>query len=106
MDGPTHQNHQEVTPPDSESEFVAQQDFPIRVQEFIEEIGNNFPLPTNNQHHNDTQKPPIQYKQKPRPHNKKCKSPRNKIRRLLHNQRMHQHPFTGRARVTTHPAPN
>lgn len=35
--------------PDSEAEFVAQQDFPMRVQEFLDEIGNNFPLP------NDTQ---------------------------------------------------
>jgi hypothetical protein len=30
--------------PDSEADFVAQQDFPARVHDFITEIGNNIPL--------------------------------------------------------------
>ena len=31
--------------PDSEAEFAAHPDFPLRVDEFLEEIGNNLPFP-------------------------------------------------------------
>ena len=40
--------------PDFEAKFVAQQDFPMRLQEFLDEIGNNFPLPNDTQSHADT----------------------------------------------------
>jgi hypothetical protein len=48
--------------PDSEADFVAHQVFPMRVHEFLDEIGNNFPLPTETQNHGDigdfSQRPP------------------------------------------------
>ena len=44
--------------PDSEAEFAAQQDFPERVQEFIDEIGRNVPL-NNEDNHLEAQQAPL-----------------------------------------------
>ena len=47
--------------PDSEAEYAAHPDFPSRVEDFLEEIGNNFPLP-------DAQDTPSQSTQTGRDH--------------------------------------
>lgn len=42
--------HSQSPSPDIEAEFAAQLDFSKRVQDFLTEIGNNFPIPSQSEH--------------------------------------------------------